>query len=231
MIDFHTHILPGIDDGSKDADESLKMLKMLSSQGVDTVIATSHFDPDKETVSEFIVRRQESYDKLLLKSSGDIPHIILGAEVIYYDGISNLENLEKLCIGDTGLLLLEMPMRKWSQYALKELKNLSCIKGFTIILAHIERYMGFQSPEVLSKIREYGILYQVNASFFKGRFTRRKALSMFRAGEIHAIGSDCHNLDTRPPQIGSAFEFIKSKVGEKILQDFTEYTYSLLYED
>lgn len=227
MTDFHSHILPGIDDGSKNIDESLGMLKLLSDQGVSTVIATPHFDPDKETSDEFITRRQKSYDSLVPLAE-DCPRILMGAEVIYYDGISSLEGLDKLCIGDTGLLLLEMPMCKWSPYALKELKNLSCTKGYTVILAHIERYMRFQPSFVWQELSSLGILNQVNASFFLRPLTRKKALSMLLKGNINVIGSDCHNLDTRPPQIGLAFDYIKGKLGEAFLSDFAEYNNQLL---
>lgn len=230
MIDFHSHILPGIDDGSKDTEESLGMLNMLKSQGVSTVIATPHFDPDKETLAEFVSRRQEAYDTLAPFMDDDI-RILMGAEVIYYDGISSLEGLDALCIENTRILLLEMPMCKWSAYALKELKNLSCIKGYTVILAHIERYMRFQSSGIWRNISDLGVLNQVNASFFLRPMTRKKAVSMLKSGSIDAIGSDCHNLDTRPPQIGAAFDFIKSKLGEEFLLDFAEYNRQLLFGD
>lgn len=231
MIDFHSHILPGVDDGSKDENESLEMLRMLWNQGVRTVIATPHFDPDKESTDDFIGRRQDAYNKLLSLMDSECPRILLGAEVIYYDGISNLEGLEKLCIGDSNLLLLEMPMCRWSQYAFSELKNLTCTKGYRIILAHIERYIKDQPQSVWMGLRQLGVLNQVNASFFLRPLQRRKAVSMLLEGDINVIGSDCHNLDTRPPNIGSAFEFIKSKAGEGFLQDFTEYTNQILFDD
>lgn len=230
MIDFHSHILPGIDDGSRNIDESIELLKMLKEQGVSAVVATPHFDPEKETAEEFIFRRQEAYDTLTPLSE-DYPRILLGAEVIYYDGISNLEGLDKLCIDNTRILLLEMPMCKWSAYAIKELKNLSCIKGYTVLLAHIERYMKFQSSQVWQEILQLGVLCQVNASFFLRPLTRKKALSMLLKGAVNVIGSDCHNVDTRPPQIGSAFDFIKGKLGDDFLSDFTEYNHNLLFGD
>lgn len=230
MIDFHSHILPGIDDGSKDTDESTAMLRMLSEQGITTVVATPHFDPDKESPDEFIERRRKSYESLL-SVSGDCPRILLGAEVIYYDGISNLDGLHKLCIEGTSILLLEMPMCKWSSYALKELQNLSCTKGYTVMIAHIERYMSFQSVSVWQDITRMGILTQVNASFFLRPLTRRKAVSMLRKGSINVIGSDCHNLDTRPPQMGSAFQYITSKLGDEFLSDFADYNHQILVGD
>ena len=231
MIDFHSHILPAVDDGSKDADESIRLLTMLSKQGIDTVVATPHFNAEKESVEEFISRRQASFNILAPLMSEDMPKVILGAEVAYYDGISSLTDLEKLCIEGTNLLLVEMPMCRWSEYALGELKDLSCTKGYTVLLAHIERYMGDQSPQVFRQLSQLGVLMQVNASFFNGVFSRRKAINMLCKGEINAIGSDCHNTTTRPPQLGSAFDVIRNKLGEDFIQDLTEYHRNLLTDD
>lgn len=231
MIDFHSHILPAVDDGSKDTDESLKLLSTLCEQGIDTVVATPHFDAEKESVEEFILRRQDSYNKLNSSVSEDMPKIILGAEVAYYDGISSLEGLDKLCIEGTNLLLLEMPMCRWSEYALGELKDLSCTKGYTVLLAHIERYMGYQPSHVPKQLSQLGILMQVNASYFTGMFSGRKAIKMLCKGEINAIGSDCHNTTTRSPQIGAAFEVIRNKLGEGFVRDLTEYHRNLLTDD
>lgn len=228
MIDFHTHILPGIDDGSKNCEESLEMLRKLSQQGVTTVIATPHFNPDKESVEEFVKRRSESLSLLRAQMSSDLPEIIPGAEIAYYEGISNLENLAMLSIGETKLLLLEMPMAKWSEFAVDELKKLSNVKGYTIVIAHIERYMNAQSVSTWQHLRSIGILSQVNASFFIKLTTRKRALKMLRNGEINALGSDCHNLTSRPPCIGQAFDVIAKKTSESFLSEFAEYQRDLI---
>ncbi len=231
MIDFHSHILPGVDDGSKDVKESLRLLSMLRRQGVDVVVATPHYYAGNETPEVFVDRRQKAYEQLSAELPEESPQILLGAEIEYYEGISNLKGLEMLTFGADKLLLVEMPMKKWSELAIKELKTLSCIKGYTVVLAHIDRYMGFQPPDVWKRLRQLGILMQVNASFFNGLFTRRKALSMLYKGHINVIGSDCHNVENRPPAIGDSFETIRLKAGEKFLLDFTEYNKSLLFVD
>lgn len=228
MTDFHSHILPGIDDGSKDCEESLALLRMLSEQGIDTVVATPHFLADNESPEDFVQRRQGALDQLTPLLSAELPEIVLGAEAAYYEGISALDGLSRLCIGNTRLLLVEMPMCKWSESALKELQTLSCVKGFTVILAHIERYFRFQSPSVFARLRNMGILMQVNASFFNRAMTKRKALSMLFRGEINVIGSDCHNLTLRPPTIGQAYELIKLKSERNFITDLTEYHKALL---
>ncbi len=226
MIDFHTHTLPGIDDGSKSIEESVALLSDLVSQGADTVVATPHFLPSRESVSEFLYRRDESLNRLFGALPENLAHtlrFIVGAEVAYYNGISHLEGLDCLCIGDTNLLLLEMPMCKWSETVIKEVINISCSGVVTPVLAHIERYMAYQNMDVFKRFLECGVLMQVNASFINTFSTRRKALKMLSKGMIHFIGSDCHGVEHRPPFIGKAYEYIERKFGKRFTEDFTEF--------
>ena len=228
MIDFHSHILPGIDDGSASVEESLELLRMLADQGVYTVVATPHFYPDRMSASDFLRRRNAAYEKLCERDLSGLPEIILGAEVKYYDSIRRLSELEQLCAGDSRVLLLEMPFEKWSEMTLKEVETLSRSGRVTVVLAHIDRYLAFQSSEVWSRLFESGVLAQANASFFTGRFTKRKALNMLASGMINVLGSDCHNLTTRKPLIGKASEIIANRFGEGCLYHISEYTSDLL---
>lgn len=77
VIDFHSHILPGIDDGSRNVETSIGMLRMCKEHGVDTMIATPHFYADSNTVERFIDSRQKAYDKVMAENMG-IPQIIMG---------------------------------------------------------------------------------------------------------------------------------------------------------
>ncbi len=228
MIDFHSHILPCVDDGSKSLEESRALLGMLASQGVETIVSTSHFYPDHEPPKSFLKRRDESYEKLCDSLGENKPEILLGAEVKFYDGISRMEELPLLRIANTKLLLLEMPFSHWTKYTLNELRELSCLDETVIVLAHIERYLNMQERGLLDFLRSNGILIQVNASFFTNILTRRKAFKLLEAGMIDFIGSDCHNLKYRPPLIGEACGVIKNKFGEEFLLGFTEYTKELL---
>ena len=231
MIDFHSHILPAIDDGSKDTEESLKLLQMLLQQGVDTVVATPHFLPERESALEFLHRRETAYKELSSHITEDLPDIILGAEVAYYEGINRLEGLSELCVGNSRLLLMEMPMNRWSETAVKELISIACSNNIRLVLAHVERYISYQSKDNIQKLLDCGILFQVNASFFNDFRTRHKAFSMLRQSSIHFIGSDCHNLTYRPPCIGQAFDLIRKKSGDMFLQDFTEFQRSLIFSE
>ncbi len=230
MIDWHTHILPGIDDGSKDLQESLTMVSMLASQEVDTIIATPHFDADDESVEKFLERRKKAYRLLTDALPEKSPRIICGAEVQYYSGISRLPDLRQLCIEGTNLLLLEMTMSKWTEYTVRELIEIAGKSGIKLIIAHLERYMSYQSEETLYRLYDSGILMQVNASFFIGLGSKRKAISMLKNGRISMLGTDCHNKSSRPPKMDKATEVIEKKLGSGFLDDFSKYGYSVLHK-
>lgn len=228
FTDWHSHILPNVDDGSRDVAESLRLLEMLAEQGVGKVIATPHFIADNESVSAFIKRRNDSYNRLKEVANKGMPEIVLGAEVAYYSGISRLSNLKELCIDRTGLLLLEMPFSVWKEYTLKEVVEIATAKNIVVILAHIERYLKFQPYKTLEQLMEIGVLMQVNASYFAELRTRRKAISLLKKGGIQFLGSDCHNLTSRAPKLGTAYEVIKNKFGEDFVWQMNEYGNSLL---
>ena len=160
--------------------------------------------------------------------NADHQKVICGAEVRYYSGISKMLNLENLAIGSTRFILLEMPIGKWTEYTVRELIELASTRGLTVILAHIERYLALQSSKVWDRLYDCGILMQVNASFICTRASRRKAFKMLNEGRIHFIGSDCHNMTTRPPKIGEAYELISKKFGEDYLYQMNGYGKSIL---
>lgn len=222
MVDFHSHILPNIDDGSKSIKESLTMLHLLREQGVAKVVATPHFDANTVSIQQFVCQRQESYASLLSQKGEGLPEIYLGAEVLYYSGITRWENLEALCIEGTRVMLLEMPLARWTTSVVREVLSLSNTMGFTIVLAHIERYLKLQRPGVIEELLNHGIYMQVNASFFTERRTRRKALKMLAYQQVHLLGSDCHGATVRPPRIDEAVEVIRKKLGDKPVAMLTD---------
>lgn len=228
MIDWHSHILPGVDDGSHNVAESIALLNMHQAQGIDTVIATPHFYANDETADSFLLRRKESYDQLKEELTDGLPEIVLGAEVRYYQGISRMDGLKKLRIEGSKLLLLEMPMSAWTEYMVRELVEMAGRSSTRIILAHIERYLDFQKDKTFDRLFESGILMQSNASFFNSVLTKRKALKLLEKGHIQFVGSDCHSVKTRPPAIGKAYEIIGKKFGEDFISQMDDYGHSLL---
>lgn len=217
MIDIHTHLLPQLDDGSSSVDESKKMLGILSEQGVDTVVATPHFYIDRIKVDEFLELRRKSLDKLLAETNENRPSIALGAEVEFLPGLYTMDDIEKLCISGTRYMLLEMPFSPWSGYFYTTLTKLYSARGIKPIIAHVERYFEFQQEEpveILRKLKDCGALIQINSSFLINKQTRRLALKLINHGFITFMGSDCHNLESRPPQFSEGFDIIYKKLGD-----------------
>jgi protein-tyrosine phosphatase len=212
-----------MDDGSKSVANSLVMLEQQASQGIDTVVATPHFYANDESVESFLNRRERSFNCLKNAVPNNSPKILLGAEVKYYSGISRLQDLKKLRIQNSNLLLLEMPMMCWSESTIRELLDISSMNGITLVLAHYERYMNLQKRDTLELLLTHGVLIQVNSTFFQFMATRRKALSMLKKGMIHFIGSDCHDLDYRPPKLQKAFNYIEKKLGKNFLSQMNAF--------
>ena len=220
MLDFHSHILPGIDDGSKDVAMSVEMIRESVRQGITGIVFTPHFYADSDEPGHFLKKRQEALDQLLssLESEEDLPHFLTGAEVHYYRGMGQSDTLKRFCIGNSNLVLIEMPFRRWGQQEMKDLKEIRRNLGLQVIIAHIDRYLSIQDSDHIDALCEdCGALIQANADFFLKYNTRRKALKMLKKGKIHLLGSDCHNMSNRAPNLGDAVTYIQLKLGTDIL--------------
>lgn len=202
MIDFHTHILPGMDDGSRSVEESVWLLQEEARQGVELVMLTPHFYADENAPADFLKRRDASWKRLREVWQPEFPDVRLGAEVQYFEGICTAEDIEHLRITGTKLLLLEMPFCRWTDRMVEDVLELNDSDDMQIVLAHIERYMPMQKPEVWCRLRRYNVWMQSNVSFFGSWKTRAKALKMLAKGEIQFLGTDCHNSRTRVPNWG-----------------------------
>lgn len=218
MIDFHSHILPGVDDGPEKIEESLAMLRQSFLQGVDLVVSTSHFYANEERPEDFLRRRNEAAQRLrtaMLLSDQIYPRVVLGAEVLYFPGISDAEEITQLGIENSQSILVEPPMTHWSDTMLDEIaqmeRNLHCAP----VIAHVDRYMTMlQDNTLMDRVRERGMMVQVNAGYFLNHKTRKAALHNLKSGKIQVIGSDCHNLDSRPPNLGLAQKQAKTHGAE-----------------
>ena len=175
VIDFHSHILPGIDDGSRNVETSIGMLRMCKEHGVDTMIATPHFYADSNTVERFIDSRQKAYDKIMAENM-DIPQIIMGAEVAFFAGISRAEKTDALKVEGTDIMLLEMPFVTWSDSVVQEVRDLIEKRHFHIILAHIERFLQIPGNKpYVRQILELPVTVQVT-NLWLGREVLEKKL-------------------------------------------------------
>jgi protein-tyrosine phosphatase len=224
--DFHSHILPGVDDGSRSVKESLKMLSVEADQGVRRVVATPHFYANHDTPERFLERREAAWGRLREATAGhpELPQIIPGAEVYYFAGMSESDALPALTIGGSGFLLLEMPQGPWTQSMYREMEAIYVKQGITPIIAHVDRYIGpFRTWGIPKQLAELPVLVQANAEFFLSRYTAGMALRMLRQENIHLLGSDCHDLTSRKPNLGTALEQIENRLGKHALSRIQEY--------
>lgn len=225
MTDFHSHLLPGLDDGSDSLETSLAMLGMWQEQRVTRIAATPHFYADVMSPRRFLTARNEALDRLREEMERACLQIevVPGAEVRFFSGISAADALDDLCLSGTRLLLLEMPFHTvWTERMLREVAAISR-RGIVPVAAHIERYIRLQPKRLVRDFWSLDIRIQSNASFFLDRHTARTALRLLRDDRIHFLGTDAHNTTSRPPNLGKALELIGQKLGPGTLQRLEEY--------
>lgn len=233
ITDFHSHILPGIDDGSRTVEESIAMLRAEAEQGIKRVVATPHFYPQQDSPESFLRKREiaESALREAMAEYDDLPELIVGAEVYFFRGICDSEEINTLTFGKNRCILLEMPNTSWTDAYYREIEAIYERQGITPIIAHVDRYLNplcdFGIPRRLS---ELPVLVQANASFFLHRSTARMAHRMLRDGHIHFLGSDCHNLTLRPPNMAQALTAIQRKHGMAPIEQIAQNEASVFQE-
>lgn len=212
-IDFHSHILPKIDDGAKDENMSVEMAKMCLKQNIDTIVCTPHYyHSQKNSVENFLKKREESY--LILKNELQKNNIHinlkLGAEVNFNCDLSEVCNIEKLAMEGTNYILIEMPYGTWQDGMFDYIYKLNAKKNLMPIIAHAERYC--QNDKIFKKLENLDVCFQINASsFFSKGNEKKNAIKLLKSNKIHLLGTDTHNITTRPPELEKGFSYIKKK--------------------
>ena len=197
ITDIHSHFLPGIDDGAKDADTALKMMRMSCEQGVDNLIATPHYYLNIP-LDEFCRRRQESLESLG-ELAGGVPNVYLWAETFYTPQLRYLDNLDRLLLN--GRLLLELPFEDVSKSAISDIEYMISSLGVDVVIAHIERCSKYEA------LLEMNVGIQVNAASVKNL----KVRNLIKKGYVDYVASDMHGLDRRPPNLMQALDFVERK--------------------
>lgn len=204
LIDIHTHILPGIDDGPRDLEQSLALARCYQDSGVTTVVATPHFIPGtawatpKEQIVAAVEQLQEELDAIQVELK-----ILPGMEIGFHRKlITRLKSGELLPLGSSNHYLIEPSFQGEQQYLIDTLMQLSN-EGIQIILAHPERVEEFQqNPDFLGILVDIGVHLQVNSGSLLGYFGRRArklAEKLQENGYLHFIASDAHHHTSRPP--------------------------------
>lgn len=215
ITDFHCHILPDFDDGAENIETSLAMIEKMKSQGVGRIIATPHFYAhDENSVDEYLIRREKAFD-ILMKSNPAVENIRLGAEIAIENGISSIKEIEKLAIQGTDYIMLELPYRNYSRWITDEIYNISCRYGLKIILAHINRYIGLYSKSQMAEILDMKAVLQVNNEAFRYFESRHFIKKLIKENHKIILGSDTHNMTSRPPDWDNLIKRVKPEIIEK----------------
>lgn len=232
LVETHCHILPGIDDGAKNTEMSLEMIKMLQNQGAHKIIATPHYYSDTISLSDFISRRSEALSKLKAVLPSEAPEIIPAAEVFISRFLFSNEDLSPLSFGKENYILIEHPFScPFEDKHYERLLSLCCDYRLTPILAHIERYPALMNnPDKIDRLIDMGCLTQSNIESFDELplFQRKKLFKYLDSGRINIIGSDCHNLKNRTPEYSAGAERIIKKCGSGKLDELMSNANSLV---
>lgn len=213
FFDVHTHLLPQIDDGAYDKEQSKKMISMLSTQNISDIFLTPHFYPYKMSINDFVKKRQISFEQI--KENFDEFSIkpYLGAEVYLVDTIFRYEDISELCIDKSSYILTEIPFDESSdEKVISMLRKLCANYSVKPIVAHIERYSSFFTYKFVKELNEIGCLVQFDISSLKYIFLRRKIKKYIKKGLIHLAGTDCHDIDKRKPDFSIMKKYLSDSM-------------------
>ena len=201
-IDYHSHILPGIDDGAENVEKSILLIKQAKKYGVEEIYATPHCYLHKTNVERFCAKRQQALESIE-KIGLEVP-VKLGAEILLIPGLQNLSGIDKLCMPDGNNILLELPLNEsliTEHYfiAAEQLK-----KRFGIVMAHPNRYSDF----IVGQMLEIGAVLQINSDDVCIRKERKRIIRWIDQDCVYAIGSDVHRGNGNYRRFKKAYEFL-----------------------
>lgn len=222
VFDIHCHILPKVDDGSKDMEMSIKMIDIAYSQGIRKMILTPHFYLGKtKNRGEIDARYKQLLDEVSKKYED--MQLYPGNEVLWEDGvIEALKQGEIYTMAGSKYVLTEfLPSSSYNEIygAVRKIT----MAGYRPIIAHMERYANLvHDLDCLEELRRNGACFQMNASSLVGGLFDREAMwcrKLVKNGYISFLGTDAHNLDERGPYVKDAVDIIRKKLDAKELED------------
>ena len=218
MIDIHSHITFGLDDGARTVEESINMAKQAVAEGITTIIATPHhrhpsYDNPKEIVEKNVFTLNEIF------AAKQIPlSVLTGQEIRLFGDLESVLDLDEelLTLNHSKMILIELPPSNIPLYTEKLFYNL-LVKGFIPVIAHPERNSEIaRNPEKLYELIKNGAYSQVTATSVAGGFGRkvqRLSIQMIEYQLTHFIGSDAHNLTNRGFKWRDAWNIVDKKLG------------------
>ena len=212
LIDIHTHILYGVDDGAKNISDSMGLLDEEREQGVGKVILTPHYGPKFGHPDVSLIR--ENFEAIREKAHRYYPEIqlYLGSELYYQENtIADLEQGKALTMNETRYILVEFGVSDSYSYIYRAIQTLA-YAGYLPVIAHVERYRAiFGHPDKLDELIRSGAYIQINAeSLIGGIFDKQASFckKIVKEGLVHFLGSDCHDFRTRKPNMKKAADVI-----------------------
>jgi len=218
MIDIHSHILPGIDDGAKNLRETMEIAKIAEKEGITHMIATPHFS---FKCQDFVAKVREEIVKLneVLEKEAMTLRIYAGAETFL--NLELLDRLEKesfLTLNGTDYVLVEFPLGEVPLHT-EELLYRIRLMGKKPIIAHPERYKEvMEDPNIVKKWIEQGNFIQINATSIlgvSGRRSEKTAKHLLKHNLVHILATDTHSPRSRKPALKEALKKVEGWTGKK----------------
>ena len=230
MIDFHTHVLPGIDDGSRSIEDSRKLLEESARQGVTHLVATPHFYAAQESFDHFLEKRENALNEVLKarKDWDDTPRLYVGAEVYYFPRMGKADRLNELCMRGSDILLLEMPFAQWDDGVVEDVESIMEKQKLRVMIAHMERYYEYQKKKSFwDDVMDMPVMLQMNTGAFLGN-KKHLCIKLMKKYGPAFLGSDCHNPVSRVPNLESGRQIIEKKFKSQQLERIDEMGEELL---
>lgn len=224
MIDFHSHVLPKLDDGSKSVEMSVAMLEECKRQGITTVVCTPHYYGKSRSPKSFIEKRAACYSRLAPRIPAGMT-LRLGAEVYFTeDTVVSYEDLALLCIEETRYIMIELPFtKKYDIRLFEKLEEFIAETGCIPLIAHVDRYPAvLRKPSILNRLIQMGCVLQINAEAFSVKGIKRFACAALKNGLVSVVGTDMHNTEDRAPNVLAYAEALKNlpkSAAERIAQE------------
>ena len=218
-IDMHCHLLPGVDDGARDMEETRRMLKMAYDEGVRYIIATPHHHPRRGKPSTREIARQLQAVREAAHQTGDGMKVFPGTEIYFGQDIPDkLKAGDVLTMNCTEYVLVEFSPSDPFEYMQQGIQRIQ-MKGYIVILAHAERYDCLREDIGNAEyFHEMGVLIQVNAGSITGaggRRIRKYVKELLGRELVFCVGTDAHDDGKRAPRMRRAAEYVAKKYGEE----------------
>ncbi|MBO1511900.1 tyrosine-protein phosphatase [Metabacillus bambusae] len=233
MIDIHSHILPGVDDGAQTVEDSINMARLAVEEGITKIIATPHHQNGK-----YINRKQDILERVselnrLLQNENIPLEVLPGQETrIYGELLEDLEKGDILPLNQSNYLFIELPSGHVPRYTEKLIFDIQ-LHGITPIIVHPERNAEvIENPEKLLNLVRKGSLTQVTAGSITGHFGKKIqkfSLQLIEANLTHFISSDAHNITSRSFKIRDSISEIEKEFGNQAVYYFKENAEQLIH--